>query len=85
VVFQGPLVKESIVGASQVTAFLGKVSQGVKDVRVTRYVIDGEFACVSAELETKEGDVVPFCEVVRIVEGKITALRPYFDPRPLVR
>jgi limonene-1,2-epoxide hydrolase len=85
VTFSGPLISGAIVGEAQVTAFLLKVSQGVKDVRVKRHVIDGEFACVIADLETKEGDVVAFCEFFRVVDGRIAEIRPYFDPRPLIR
>jgi limonene-1,2-epoxide hydrolase len=57
----------------------------VKDVHVKQRIIDGEFACVIADLQTKEGDVVPFCEFFRIVDGRIAEIRPYFDPRPLIR
>ena len=85
VTFLGPLTNGAIVGETQVKDFLLKVSKSVKDVRVKRQLIDGEFACVIAELETKEGDVVPFCEFFRIVDGKIAEIRPYFDPRLLIR
>jgi hypothetical protein len=54
-------------------------------VRVKRQIIDGEFACVVAELETKSGVVVPFCEFFRVVDGEVTQIRPFFDPRPLLR
>ncbi len=85
VTFLGPLTNGPITGEVQVKAFLLKVSAGVKDVRVKRQVIDCEFACVIADLETKEGNVVPFCEFFRIVDGRIAEIRPYFDPRPLIR
>ncbi|MEP6609965.1 MAG: nuclear transport factor 2 family protein [Burkholderiaceae bacterium] len=85
VTFLGPLTNGAIVGETQVRDFLLKVSKGVKDVRVKRQVIDGEFACVVADLETREGDVVPFCECFRILDEKIAEIRPYFDPRPLIR
>jgi limonene-1,2-epoxide hydrolase len=83
--FLGPLTNGVIVGEAQVKRFLAKVSSGVKDVRVKRHVIDGDFACVIADLETKEGDLVPFCEFFRIKDGRIAEIRPYFDPRPLIR
>jgi limonene-1,2-epoxide hydrolase len=85
VTFLGPLTNGAIIGEAQVTAFLLKVSAGVKDVHVKQRIIDGEFACVIADLQTKEGDVVPFCEFFRIVDGRIAEIRPYFDPRPLIR
>lgn len=85
VTFLGPLTNGAIVGETQVKDFLLKVSKGVKDVRVKRQVIDGEFACVIADLETRGGDVVPFCEFFQILDGKIAVIRPYFDPRPLIR
>src|SRR5262249_28753587 len=82
VTFEGPL-KEPIGGESAVRTFLSTVR--AKDVRVKRQIIDGQFACVLADLETKEGIVVPFCESFRIRDGKIAEIRPYFDPRPLMR
>jgi limonene-1,2-epoxide hydrolase len=85
ITFLGPLTNGVIVGEEQVMRFLAKVSEGVKDVRVKRRVIDGDFACVIADLETKDGHVVPFCEFFRVVDGRIAEIRPYFDPRPLIR
>lgn len=82
VTFEGPL-KGPIRGESAVRTFLLTVR--AKDVRVKRQVIDGQFACVLADFETREGIVVPFCEFFRIVDGKIAEIRPYFDPRPLIR
>jgi limonene-1,2-epoxide hydrolase len=85
VTFLGPLTNGPIVGEGQVKDFLRKVSTDVGDVRVTRQIIDGEFACVIADLETKKGVVVPFSEFYRVVDGRIAEIRPYFDPRPLIR
>jgi hypothetical protein len=82
VTFEGPL-KGPIRGESAVRTFLSSVR--AKDVRVKRQIIDGEFACVLADFETTEGTVVPFCEFFRIEDGQIAEIRPYFDPRPLIR
>lgn len=83
VTFEGPLTNEKILGKPAVQKFLSHVH--AKDVRVKRQIIDGQFACVLADFETTEGRVVPFCEFFRIREGQIAEIRPYFDPRPLVR
>jgi hypothetical protein len=83
--FVGPLTSGAFIGEAQVKEFLITVSAGVGDVRVKRQIIDGEFASVIAELETKEGTVVPFSEFFRVVDGRIAEIRPYFDPRPLIR
>ena len=85
VTFVGPLTNGPITGEASVKDFLRKVSTDVGDVRVKRRIIDGEFSCVIAELETKAGIVVPFSEYFRIVDGRIAEIRPYFDPRPLIR
>jgi uncharacterized protein DUF4904 len=85
VTFLGPLTNGPIEGDAAVREFLRRVSADVKDLRVKRRVIDGELACVIAELESKEGVVVPFTEFFRIVDGMIAEVRPYFDPRPLIR
>ena len=84
VTFVGPLTNGAIIGEAQVKDFLRKVSTGVRDIRVKRQIIDGEFASVIADLETKEGNVVPFSEFFRVVDGRIAEIRPYFDPRPLI-
>jgi hypothetical protein len=82
ITFEGPL-KGPIRGESAVRTFLLNVR--AKDVRVKRQIIDGQFACVLADFETREGIVVPFCEFFRIADGEIAEIRPYFDPRPLIR
>lgn len=83
VTFEGPLTNGQIVGRPAVQKFLSTVH--AKDVRVKRQVIDDQFACVLADFETKEGIVVQFCEFFRIRNGEIAEIRPYFDPRPLIR
>lgn len=85
VTFTGPLTNGVIIGEAQVKDFLRKVSTGVGNIRVKRQIIDGEFACVIADFETKEGTVVPYSEFFRVVDGRIAEIRPYFDPRPLIR
>jgi len=85
VTFVGPLTNGPINGETAVRAFLVGVSTDVKDIRVKRQVIEGEFACVVAELETKSGTVVPYIEYFRVVDGRILEIHPYFDPRPLIR
>jgi SnoaL-like domain len=82
VTFEGPL-KGPIHGESLVRTFLSTVR--AKDVRVKRQIIDGQLACVLADFETPDGTTVPFCEFFRIRDGEITEIRPYFDPRPLIR
>jgi uncharacterized protein DUF4904 len=83
VTFEGPLTNGRITGKPAVQKFLSTVR--AKDVWVKRQIIDGQFACVLADFETTEGIVVPFCEFFRIRDGLIVEIRPYFDPRPLVR
>lgn len=83
VTFEGPLTNAKIVGKPALQKFLSNVR--AKDVRVKRRIIDGQFACVLADFETTEGIVVPFCEFFHINDGEIVEIRPYFDPRPLIR
>jgi hypothetical protein len=83
VTFEGPLTNGKIIGKPALQKFLSNVR--AKDVRVKRRIIDGQFACVVADFETKEGIIVPFCEFFRINDGEIAEIRPYFDPRPLIR
>jgi hypothetical protein len=83
VTFEGPLTNGKIVGKPAVQKFLLTVR--AKDVRVKRQIIDGQFACMLADFETTDGTTVPFCEFFRISDGEIAEIRPYFDPRPLIR
>jgi hypothetical protein len=83
VTFEGPLTNGKIVGKPAVQKFLSTVR--AKDVRVKRRIIDGQFACVLADFETTDGTTVPFCEFFRVSDGEIAEIRPYFDPRPLIR
>jgi ketosteroid isomerase-like protein len=83
VTFEGPLTNGKIVGKPALQKFLSNVR--AKDVRVKRRIIDGQFACVLADFETTEGIIVPFCEFFHIRDGQIAEVRPYFDPRPLIR
>jgi hypothetical protein len=82
--FEGPLSQGTLQGIATVRAFLERVATGAKDIRVDRFIIDGDTACIVATLETKNGTAVPFCEFVQFQGGKILKLRPYFDPRPLL-
>ena len=83
VTFEGPLTNGKIVGKPAVQKFLSSVR--AKDVRVKRQIIDGQFACVLADFEPTDCTTVPFCEFFRIRDGEIAEIRPYFDPRPLIR
>jgi hypothetical protein len=82
--FLGPLMDSPIEGKSKVVEFLIGVSEGVKDVRVQKHIVDGSTACVLIKYETTNGDVLPILDYFQFDEEGISHIQPFFDPRPLI-
>jgi limonene-1,2-epoxide hydrolase len=80
--FQGPL-SGKLTGAEAVKEFLTGVLPGIQGVRIHRHIIDGEYVATVLDLETSFG-VIPICDTFRVVNGKLTEIRPFYDPRPIV-
>ena len=81
VTIESPLT-EKLVGIEQVSAFLTGLFPAVKDVRITRHIVDGEFDAVQFDLDTVFG-VIPVFDCIRVTNGLIQEIRPYYDPRPI--
>jgi SnoaL-like protein len=81
VVFECPITPK-LSGVSAVLEFLEGVFSVIKDVRLRQCVPDGEYVSVRFELDTVYG-LIPASDRLRIVNGQIKELRPYYDPRPL--
>jgi len=84
VTFLGPLMDSPIEGKSHVIDFLVDVSEGVKDVKVQKHIIDGSTACVLITYEKINGDVLPILDYFQFDEEGISYIQPFFDPRPLI-
>jgi ketosteroid isomerase-like protein len=85
ITFEGPLSKGVLKDERNVKAFLIRVSAGVRNIQVERYIVERDFACIVATLETKTGISAPFCDVVQFADGKIVRVRKFSDPRPLLQ
>ncbi len=82
--FLGPLMDSPVEGISDVIELLIGVSEGVKDVRVQKYIIEDSTVCVLIQFETTKGDVLPILDYIEIDKEGISYIQPFFDPRPLI-
>jgi hypothetical protein len=81
VTIESPLTTK-LVGVEPVSAFLTGLFPAVKDVRINRHIVDGEFDAVQFDLDTVFG-VIPVFDCIRVTNGLIQEIRPYYDPRPI--
>ena len=79
-----PFMEAPVTGKDSVLRALKEISQGVDDIKILRFVADGEFACAIIEFKNKEGALVEMCDAYRISNGMLAEMRPYFDPSPLI-
>lgn len=81
VTLQSPLT-EKVMGVDAVVRFLTGLFPVIKDLRVTRYIAQGEYVAAAFELDTVFG-VIPVFDCIRVANGLIQDIRPYYDPRPI--
>jgi len=81
VTIESPLT-ERLTGVGPVVEFLTGLLPAVKDVRIKRHIVDGEYDAVEFDLDTVFG-VIPVFDCVRVRDGQIEEIRPYYDPRPI--
>jgi DNA-binding HxlR family transcriptional regulator len=74
-----------IRGEAVVRALLLRISQSFRNIKlvVQRHVIDGEHACSMFDMIFPTGEIVAFLDYFHIVDGRITWLQPFYDPRPM--
>ena len=81
VTLESPLTPK-LTGIGPVVAFLTGLFPAIKDVRITRVIADGEFVGAMFDLDTIFG-VIPVFDCIRVADGLIQEIRPYYDPRPI--
>lgn len=81
VVFEEPLI-QPLKGAEAVRAYLPNVLPLIKDARIKQHIAEGEYVATLWDADTPVG-IIPVCECFRIVNGQLTEIKAYFDPRPL--
>lgn len=81
ITLESPLTPK-LTGIGPVISFLTALFPAIKDVRITRVIADGEFVAVMFDLDTIFG-VIPVFDCIRVTNGLIQEMRPYYDPRPI--
>ena len=82
VVFEGPLTTR-LTGVEAVKEFLSEILPGIQRVRIHRHIVDGEYVATMFDLEMDFG-VIPVCDTFRVVNGQLTHIRPFYDPRSIL-
>jgi hypothetical protein len=72
-------ITPKLKGIESVLEFLEGVFSVIKEVRVQQSVADGDSVVVHFELDTTYG-LIPVTDRIRIVNGQVAELRPYYDP-----
>jgi len=54
----------------------------IKDVRTKQHIVEGEYVATLFDLDTTFG-VIPIFDCFRVVNGELTQIRPFYDPRPI--
>lgn len=82
VTFSGPLAE--LQGADACREGIEGLSRIVVDVEVLKRFVDGADVLTWFKLHTTDAPPLPTANWSRVVDGKITAIRVAFDPRPLL-
>lgn len=69
--------ESTLKGITTIAPFIER--QPIEDIQVHRTVIDGEYGCALTDYLWTDGPKMPVALCLRVVEGKITEIRPYFD------
>lgn len=67
----------SLEGIQDVAPFLER--QPIDSIRVHQTIIDGEYGCELTDYFWTDGPKMPIALCLRVVDGKILEIRPYFD------
>ena len=82
VTFESPLAMK-VKGVAAVKEALAAVLPAVQDISSVHYISEGDYVATSFELHTPFG-TIPIFDRFRVVNGAITEIRPFYDPRPIV-
>lgn len=70
-------------GAAAFRKGLDDFSRVMKSIEVLRLVADDDDCVALLNIDTAFG-LIPFAEHLHVVEGQITSIRAYYDPRPIL-
>lgn len=69
--------ESTLRGISEVAPFLER--QPIDDIEVHQTLVNGEYGCELTDYYWSDGPKMPIALCLRVVKGKITEIRPYFD------
>jgi hypothetical protein len=81
VIFEDPLTPR-LIGKEAVLSFLSNFLPAINDVRIKQHISEGEYVATMWDADTSFG-VIPIFECFRVVEGEITEIKAFLDPRPI--
>lgn len=81
VVFESPITPK-LSGIKSVMEFLEGVLSVIKGAHLKDCKVEGEYVTVRFQLDTVYG-LIPASDCMRVADGQIKELHPYYDPRPL--
>jgi hypothetical protein len=81
VVFESPL--KSYHGIAEFKKGLAEFVPILNRIEVLRLVADDDSCAAVLNLDTKFG-IIPFLELINVIDGQIASIRAYYDPRPVL-
>ena len=81
VCFQGPTTPP-LHGPEAVTAFLSSQFASIRDIRIHRHVVEGDYVVTLFDYDTVHG-VVAVLDLFEVADGQLRSIRPFFDSAAL--
>jgi hypothetical protein len=81
VTIEGPLAPR-ISGRQAVVEALAGVLPIVNGVRIVQHIVEGEYCGTVFDFDTTFG-VIPVFDRLRVVDGRLKDIRPFYDPSPI--
>ena len=81
VTIEGPL-SSPVSGRQVVVEFLAGVFPIVNGVQIRHHIVEGEYCATLFDFDTVYG-VIPVFDRIRVVDGRLREIRPFYDPRPI--
>lgn len=70
-------------GAENFKAFLEGFLPAINDVKIFRHICEDDTVVTHFEVDAIFG-IIPILELFRVKDGKITEIRGFYDPRPVL-
>ena len=80
--FESPL-SPRVAGETAITILKG-LSPFIKEIKIKQHIVDGYHVATAFEMDTIYG-VIPVLDYFRLTEGQLKEIRPFYDPRPMIK